>query len=122
MFVGTGATQLLWAATTDVRLLAVFATLFGAFYGGFVAVAPSVIADYFGTRALGAILGAQYASVSAGALLGPTAAGFVFDFLGSYVGTILVGAAFAFIGAVCVLVAPSPARWHNRRAPSRSAS
>lgn len=121
MFVGTGATQLLWAATTDVWLLAVFATLFGAFYGGFVAMAPSVIADYFGTRALGAILGAQYASVSAGALLGPTAAGFVFDFLGSYVGTILVGAALAFIGAVCVLVVPSPAKWHSLRAASRSA-
>jgi len=113
MFVGTGASQLLWAVTADAWLLAIFAVLFGAFYGGFVAMAPSVIADYFGTRALGAILGAQYASVSAGALLGPTAAGFVFDFLGSYAGTILAGAALAFVGAVCVLVAPSPARWHK---------
>ncbi len=113
MFVGTGAAQLLWAATSDAWLLAVFATLFGAFYGGFVAMAPSVIADYFGTRALGAILGAQYAGVSAGALLGPTVAGFVFDFLGSYAGTILLGAALSFIGAGCVLVMPSPSRWRG---------
>ncbi len=115
MFLGTGAAQLLWASTTDVWLLAAFAILFGAFYGGFVAMAPSVIADYFGTRALGAILGAQYASVSAGALLGPTAAGFMFDFLGSYVGTIVAGAALAFAGAGCILAAPSPATWRSAR-------
>lgn len=114
MFLGTGAAQLLWASTTDVWLLAIFATAFGAFYGGFVAMAPSVIADYFGTRAVGAILGAQYASVSVGALLGPTAAGFVFDLSGSYIATILAGAALAFLGAGCILAAPSPATWRNR--------
>ncbi len=114
MFLGTGAAQLLWASTTDVWLLAIFATAFGAFYGGFVAMAPSVIADYFGTRAVGAILGAQYASVSVGALLGPTAAGFMFDLSGSYVATILGGAALAFLGAVCILAAPSPATWRTR--------
>lgn len=120
MFVGTGATLLLWAATANAWLLAVFATLFGAFYGGFVAMAPSIIADYFGTRALGAILGAQYASVAAGALLGPAAAGFVFDFLGSYVGTVLLGAALSFFSAVCVVAAPSPAAW--RAAPTGAGS
>ncbi|TWT12802.1 MFS transporter [Reyranella sp. CPCC 100927] len=114
MFLGTGAAQLLWASTTDVWLLAIFATAFGAFYGGFVAMAPSVIADYFGTRAVGAILGAQYASVSVGALLGPTAAGFMFDLSGSYVATILGGAVLAFLGAVCILAAPSPATWRTR--------
>jgi MFS family permease len=115
MFFGTGAMQLLWASTSNVWLLAVFAIMFGAFYGGFVAMAPSVIADYFGTRSLGAILGAQYASVAAGALLGPTAAGFVFDFLGSYVGTILLGAALAMVAGIWTLVLPSPARWRLQR-------
>ncbi len=122
MFLGTGAAQLLWAATTDPWLLAGFAVLFGAFYGGFVAMAPSVIADYFGTRALGAILGAQYASVSAGALLGPTVAGFMFDFLGSYVATIVCGAVLAFMAAGCILVAPSPATWRRPAPLARSAS
>jgi len=122
MFVGTGAAQLLWAATAQPWLLAVFAILFGAFYGGFVAMAPSVIADYFGTRSLGAILGAQYASVSAGALLGPTAAGFVFDFVGAYAGTILAGAVLSFVGAACVLAAPAPARWRAAGSGSKPAS
>ncbi|MCW5745767.1 MAG: MFS transporter [Alphaproteobacteria bacterium] len=121
MFFGTGATQLLWATTSDAWLLAVFATMFGAFYGGFVAMAPSVIADYFGTRALGAILGAQYASVAAGALLGPTAAGFVFDVLGSYIGTILVGAALALLAGLCILLSPSPAQWRRHGIAARSA-
>ncbi|HJQ58754.1 MAG TPA: MFS transporter [Vineibacter sp.] len=115
MFVGTGAMLLVWAATTDFWLLAVFATLFGAFYGGFVAMAPSMIAEYFGTRALGAILGAQYASVAAGALLGPAAAGFVFDFVGSYAGTIMLGATLSLLGAGCIVAAPSPATWRQTR-------
>jgi MFS family permease len=114
MFLGIGGAQLLWASTVDVWLLAVFATAFGAFYGGFVAMAPSVIADYFGTRSLGAILGAQYASVAAGASLGPTAAGFVFDVAGSYVGTILLGAGLAIAGGICILATPSAADWRRR--------
>jgi MFS family permease len=120
MFLGTGAAQLLWAATDNVWLLTLFAVAFGAFYGGFVAMAPSVIADYFGTRALGAILGAQYASVSAGALLGPAAAGFVFDLVSSYVGTILVGAVLAISGGCCILATPSPATWRRQARTTRS--
>ena len=43
-------------------------------------------------------LPAQYSSVSLGVLFGPPVAGFVFDFFGSYVATILTGAALAAAG------------------------
>ena len=115
MFVGTGCMQLLWAATGHPWALAVFALLFGAFYGGFVAMAPSIMADYFGLKALGAVLGAQYASVAIGVLLGPPVAGFLFDFSGVYLAAILVGAALAFAGAVLVVLCPEAGPWRRAR-------
>ena len=60
--------------------------MFGAFYGGFVAIAPSLAADYFGGRALGSIIGALYSGVAFGALLGSPVAGYAFDLFGSYTG------------------------------------
>jgi MFS family permease len=95
----------------------------GAFYGGFVAIAPSLAADYFGGRALAAVIGAVYGGVAFGALLGSPAAGYAYDFFGSYTGAILAGAALCFVflcdhavhaGAVAMAgVAPRAAPSHG---------
>ena len=45
-----------------------FAFAFGTFYGGFVALAPAVTVDYFGTRSAGATIGVIYSSVAIGPL------------------------------------------------------
>ena len=115
MFAGAGAMLLLWAATANALALAVFAVMFGAFYGGFVATVPSLTADYFGSKALGAIIGALYTCVAIGSFLGPPAAGYAYDLLGSYVGVILVGAALSFAGMVLVLLCPEPGEWNAAR-------
>ena len=91
--------------------LVVFALVFGAFYGGFVAIAPSLAADYFGGRALGSVLGALYSGVAFGALLGAPAAGYAYDFFGSYTGAILAGAALCIASFAITLLTPEPARW-----------
>ncbi|HMJ97952.1 MAG TPA: MFS transporter, partial [Reyranella sp.] len=48
MYVGAGAMLVMWSQSTSAPALVVFALVFGAFYGGFVAIAPSLAADYFG--------------------------------------------------------------------------
>ena len=88
MYVGAGAMLVMWSQSTSAPALVVFALVFGAFYGGFVAIAPSLAADYFGGRALGSIIGALYSGVAFGALLGAPVAGYAFDLFGSYTGVI----------------------------------
>ena len=92
--------------------------LFGAFYGGFVAIAPSLATDYFGGRALGSVIGALYSGVGVGALLGSPAAGYAYDFFGSYAGAILAGAALCAVSFVVTLLMPEPARWLAERKQS----
>ncbi|HEY6981494.1 MFS transporter [Reyranella sp.] len=118
MLIGAGVMLVVWSLSTSATALVFFALLFGAFYGGFVAIAPSLAADYFGGRALGAVIGALYSGVAFGALLGSPAAGYAYDFFGSYAGAILAGALLCFIAFTIMVLAPEPARWLTRRARS----
>ena len=101
----------MWSMSTSAPALIVFALAFGAFYGGFVAIAPSLAADYFGGRALGSIIGALYSGVAFGALLGSPVAGYAYDFFGSYTGAILAGAALCLVSFVITLLDAGAARW-----------
>ncbi len=111
MYVGAGVMLMMWSLSTSAPALIVFALVFGAFYGGFVAIAPSLAADYFGGRALGSIIGALYSGVAFGALLGAPVAGYAYDFFGSYTGAILAGAALCLVSFALTLAMPEPARW-----------
>ena len=61
-----------------------FALVFGVFYGGCVALLPALVADYFGGKNIGAIIGVLYTGVAIGTLVGPAAAGYIFDATRSY--------------------------------------
>lgn len=69
----------LWALAWDSAALAAFAVVFGFSYGGWVAVLPSVVADRFGTAKLSGVIGLLYTSVAIGTLVGPVAAGLLYD-------------------------------------------
>jgi MFS family permease len=84
MFVAMALALVIWAASSNFWPLAVFAFAFGAAYGGWVALLPSVVMDYFGGRNVSGIIGALYTSVGFGTLIGPTAAGYAFDLTHSY--------------------------------------
>jgi OFA family oxalate/formate antiporter-like MFS transporter len=84
MYVGMALALTVWACSANVWALAAFAFAFGVFYGGWVAIMPSVVMDYFGGRNVSAIIGALYTSVAFGTLIGPSAAGYVFDISHSY--------------------------------------
>src|SRR5262249_17243433 len=82
--VGMGLMAAWWLVAGSIATLAVFPTVFGIFYGGFVAVMPALIMDYFGGRNVSGIIGILYTSVALGTLVGPTAAGYAFDATKSY--------------------------------------
>ncbi len=109
MFVGMALAFVIWAVSINLWPLAAFAFVYGVFYGGFVALAPAVVTDYFGGRNAGSIIGILYTSVAFGTLIGPSAAGFAFDISHSYLLPIIASAVANLIGAG-VLAATSKAK------------
>jgi OFA family oxalate/formate antiporter-like MFS transporter len=99
MFVGMALTMVIWALSTQFWSLTAFAVAYGIFYGGWVALLPALVADYFGERNVGGVIGILYTSVAFGTLVGPTTAGFVFDISQSYTLPILAGAGTSIIAA-----------------------
>jgi MFS family permease len=95
-----------WSVAQGFTALAIFALVFGLFYGGFVALVPAFTADLFGLRAMSAVLGVLYTSVAFGTLLGPTLAGWVFDTTGSYTWPILICTAGCVVSALMVWKLP----------------
>jgi len=111
MFIGMAVALVIWLISTSVWPLAAFAFVYGVFYGGWVAVLPAVVMDYFGGRNVGGIIGILYTSVAFGTLIGPSAAGFAFDLTHTYTLPILASAAANIIAAmiVAVMVRAAPA-------------
>jgi MFS family permease len=104
MYVGMAASLAIWAFSTSVWSLAMFAAVYGVFYGGWVAVLPAVVTDYFGGRNVSGIIGVLYTSVAFGTLIGPSAAGFAFDLSHSYELPIVASAATNVLAAIIVVL------------------
>jgi MFS family permease len=102
MFIGMAASLAIWALSANVWSLALFAFVYGVFYGGWVAVLPAVVTDYFGGRNVSGIIGVLYTSVAFGTLIGPSAAGFAFDLSHSYELPIVASAATNVLAALVV--------------------
>lgn len=109
MFVGMGLSFAIWLFAVSFWPLVAFALVFGIFYGGFVALSPAVVIDYFGARNASSIIGILYTSVALGTLIGPTAAGYAFDLSHSYTLPIVAsGCAYALATAILALTAKAP--------------
>lgn len=107
---GVGGLQVVWLAAGQFWSLALYALVYGTCYGGFVALVPTMIVDYFGPRSAGGLLGVQYTSVALGTLVGPAFAGFAFDLSGSYTVPILAAAATGTASAIWLALLPPPPR------------
>ena len=102
MFAGMALALFIWLLSSQLLGLAVFALVYGVFYGGFVAILPALVMDYFGGRNVGSIIGVLYTSVALGTLVGPSAAGYAFDLSHSYTVPILCSIAADAIAALIV--------------------
>jgi MFS family permease len=105
MFAGMGLTLVVWAFSITFWGLAAFAFA----YGGFVALLPALVMDYFGGRNISGIIGVLYTSVAFGTLIGPSAAGFAFDFSHSYTLPIFAGACANIVAAGIIVGMSKPA-------------
>ncbi len=106
MYVGMMFAMMIWLIASDPWLLMVFALIYGVFYGGWVALLPAIVMDYFGGRNVGSLIGILYTSVAFGTLIGPSAAGFAYDLSQSYTLPILASVC-ANIIAIVVFVGTS---------------
>lgn len=101
-FAGMALTLVIWAVSTTLVPLAIFGLTFGTFYGGFVALMPALVMDYFGGRHISSIIGVLYTSVALGTLIGPTAAGYAYDLTQDYTLAIIGSIAANLIAALAV--------------------
>jgi MFS family permease len=113
MFGGLAAMFAWWLVSDSVWELAIFTFLFGACYGGFVALMPAVTADYFSGRNIIGIIGALYTSVAVGTLIGPTLAGLLYDLQQSYTIPILASIIVMLISAFCAALLKQPDEWRR---------
>lgn len=108
-FAGMALALIIWLQSTAFWPLALFAFLFGVAYGGWVALLPAVVMDYFGGRNVSGIIGILYTSVGFGTLIGPSAAGFAFDATHSYTLPISASIGFNVIAAAIIAATSRPA-------------
>ena len=109
-FAGMALALVIWLFLTGFWPLAIFGLVFGTAYGGWVALLPAVVMDYFGGRNVSGIIGVLYTSAGFGALIGPSAAGFAFDLSHSYTLPILLSICGNVIAAgIMAVTARTPA-------------
>jgi MFS family permease len=96
-FAAMGVSFALWAvAGGSYAVMLAFAGVLGVGYGGFVALAPAVVAARFGVANLGAVLGALYTGPGIGSAIGPPLAGAIVDASGygpAIAGALVIGLA-----------------------------
>lgn len=97
-----------WLATaTHAWAIYASAFVFGFAFGGIVPLNSHIVAELFGLRAHGAVLGVTGLSVGIGSAIGPLFTGYCYDVLGSYVVPFLTcGGVAAVSGVLISLVRP----------------
>ncbi len=112
-FVIMAGSFVLWlVAGSSFVVLVLFAIVMGVGYGGFIALAPAVIASLYGTRNLGAILGALYTAAAIGGLIGPPVAGEVIDRVSYAAAIVLAMTLTAAAAGVLFMLSPRHTSTH----------
>jgi MFS family permease len=104
MFASMALALVIWLSSTQFWPLAIFAFIFGTAYGGWVALLPAVVMDYFGGRNVSGLIGILYTSAGIGTLIGPSATGYIFDATHSYTLPIVVSIAGNIVAAIIMAV------------------
>jgi len=91
------ASFLMWQMPTEPVYILAFAILWGCL-GGWLAIAPTTTATYFGTCDYPRCYGVVFLAYGAGAIAGPQLAGFIRTASGSYLGVFPYVLALAFVG------------------------
>jgi len=111
IYAGLTVAYALWLVGATEWPLIGFALLFGICYGGYVALAPAIMADYFGVGSVGAIIGGQFTAAAIAMFLAPYLAGIAFDQTNSYFLPIAASCAGAAISGVVTARLENPDVW-----------
>ena len=82
----------------------IFAAVFGFGYGGMVASQSPIVADLFGMRSHGVILGVIVSTITFGSAVGPVLAGAIYDASSSYTPAFIICVVFAVMGIILSLL------------------
>jgi MFS family permease len=93
------ASLLIWLVPGVPSYIVAFAILWGCL-GGWLAIAPTATASYFGTCDYPRCYGVVFLAYGAGAIAGPQVAGFIRTASGTYLGVFPLVAALAVVGFV----------------------
>lgn len=92
----------LWLSIPNYSMLVVFSVCLGIAYGIRIALVPTVLIEFCGTKNLGAILGVFFTATGTASLIGPPLAGYVMDSTGSAVWGIAIAVVLGFLGYFAV--------------------
>jgi OFA family oxalate/formate antiporter-like MFS transporter len=101
------ASLLIWQSPTVPLYIVSFAILWGCL-GGWLAIAPTATATYFGTCDYPRCYGVVFLAYGAGAIAGPQLAGFIRTTTGGYAGVFPYIVALAVIGCVVAFLLMRP--------------
>jgi OFA family oxalate/formate antiporter-like MFS transporter len=101
------ATLLMWQVPVVSVYIIAFAVLWGCL-GGWLAIAPTATARYFGTGDYPRCYGVVFLAYGAGAIAGPQLAGFIRTSTGTYLGVFPCVLALAIIGFVIAFILMKP--------------
>ncbi|MDW7710887.1 MAG: MFS transporter [Deferrisomatales bacterium] len=95
---------LLWLqAARELWMLYLFAAAYGFTHGGFFTLISPIVAEYFGLRSHGLLLGLLVCAGTVGGFAGPLLAGHIFDVTASYRLAVWMGTGSAAAGLALVL-------------------
>ena len=95
---------LFWlAGVREIWAVYLFAFVFGFAYGGIVPLSSPIVAELFGLRAHGSILGVITFSATIGGAIGPVVAGYIYDVTGSYQPSLLISGGIAVAATLLAL-------------------
>lgn len=108
-FAVLAASFAIWAVGSSWPWLLAFAIVLGTGYGGWIALQPTVLAELFGVRGLGALVGLVYTAAGIGALIGPPLAGVLVDAAGGYGWAVVAGGLCGLLAFLSLLRLPARA-------------
>jgi len=114
-FILVFATLVWLVIVRELWMLYLFAIIFAFGYATMVALMSPIIAELFGIRSVGILLGIVNFAATIGCAVGPVLAGWLFDISGSYQLAFLLCAAVSLIGLIITLfIRPIHRRRGNR--------
>jgi MFS family permease len=96
----------MWA--THLWMLYVLGAIFGFGLGGSMTIRMSIVPEYFGTKAVGTLIGIAGVAWGLGGIVGPILAGYIFDTTASYNMAFLTGALLLLVGMVAAIFLKEP--------------